>query len=190
MTNAGILDGQSDGRKTYRIKGLQRGSLQLQASIDPTIWRLPKSGTLTESRLDVVGSVTQLLVSPVGPLTPSVGATFSILARANYYGEYSNSEGGLATIQEFSPEILFDFEFAYNFTDKTLVAIGARNAFEGVEGGYSQGRYTLLELLDAQSSLTDAAMRELDALVTFHTALATIEGLTGRPVTLIKGKSK
>lgn len=67
---------------------------------------------------------------------------------------------------------------------------GARNAFEGVEGGYSQGRYTLLELLDAQSSLTDAAMRELDALVTFHTALATIEGLTGRPVTLIKGKSK
>ncbi len=82
VTNAGILDGQSDGRKTYRIKGLQRGSLQLQASIDPTIWRLPKSGTLTESRLDVVGSVTQLLVSPVGPLTPSVGATFSILARA------------------------------------------------------------------------------------------------------------
>ena len=55
---------------------------------------------------------------------------FSILARANYYGEYSNSEGGLATIQEFSPEILFDFEFAYNFTDKTLVAIGARNAFD------------------------------------------------------------
>ena len=67
---------------------------------------------------------------------------------------------------------------------------GARNAFEGVEEGYGQGRYTLLELLDAQSSLTDAALRELDALVTFHTALATIEGLTGRPVTLTKGKSK
>ncbi|MBN8918302.1 MAG: TolC family protein [Rhizobiales bacterium] len=67
---------------------------------------------------------------------------------------------------------------------------GARTAFEGVETGYSEGRYTLLELLDAQSTLTDAALRELDALVSFHTALATLEGLTGRPVNLNKGKAK
>ncbi|MFG1344341.1 TolC family protein [Xanthobacter autotrophicus DSM 431] len=67
---------------------------------------------------------------------------------------------------------------------------GARAAFEGVETGYSEGRYTLLELLDAQSTLTDATLRELDALVSFHTALATLEGLTGRPVTLTKGKAK
>lgn len=67
---------------------------------------------------------------------------------------------------------------------------GARNAFEGVETGYSEGRYTLLEVLDAQSALTDAALREIEALVSFHTALATIEGLIGRPVNLNKGKSK
>ena len=67
---------------------------------------------------------------------------------------------------------------------------GARSAHEGVETGYAQGRYTLLELLDAQSALTDASLRELDALVTYHTALATIEGLTGRPVAFAKGKSK
>ncbi len=66
----------------------------------------------------------------------------------------------------------------------------ARSAFEGIESGYSEGRYTLLELLDAQSSLTDTALRELDALVAYHTALATLEGLTGRPVTFAKGKSK
>ncbi|WP_393989259.1 TolC family protein [Xanthobacter sediminis] len=67
---------------------------------------------------------------------------------------------------------------------------GARSAFEGVERGYGEGRYTLLELLDAQSALTDASLRELDALVNFHTALATIEGLIGRPVNLSKGKTK
>ncbi|MEP9375957.1 TolC family protein [Aquabacter sp. CN5-332] len=66
----------------------------------------------------------------------------------------------------------------------------ARAAFEGIESGYSEGRYTLLELLDAQSVLTDTTLRELDALVSFHTALATLEGLTGRPVTFAKGKSK
>ncbi|WP_127089636.1 TolC family protein [Aquabacter cavernae] len=66
----------------------------------------------------------------------------------------------------------------------------ARAAFGGLEGGYSEGRYTLLELLDAQSSLTETQLRELDALVAYHTALATLEGLTGRPVTFSKGKAK
>ncbi len=66
----------------------------------------------------------------------------------------------------------------------------AKSAFGGIESGYSEGRYTLLELLDAQSALTDTALRELDALVSYHTALATLEGLTGRPVTFAKGKSK
>ncbi|MEW6122715.1 MAG: TolC family protein [Pseudomonadota bacterium] len=66
----------------------------------------------------------------------------------------------------------------------------ARTAFEGMEGGYSEGRYSLLELLDAQSSLAETQLRELDALVAYHTALATLEGLIGRPVTFGKGKSK
>ncbi|MEP9369975.1 TolC family protein [Xanthobacter sp. VNH20] len=66
----------------------------------------------------------------------------------------------------------------------------AKNAFQGIESGYSEGRYTLLELLDAQSSLTDTSLRELDALVSYHSALAVLEGLTGRPVAFAKGKSK
>lgn len=67
---------------------------------------------------------------------------------------------------------------------------GAKTAYLGLESGYGEGRYTLLELLDAQASLTEAALRELDALVSFHTSLATLEGLTGRPVQLSKGKGK
>jgi cobalt-zinc-cadmium efflux system outer membrane protein len=55
----------------------------------------------------------------------------------------------------------------------------ARRAVEVMESGYSQGRFTLLELLDVQSSAAQASLRELEALLLFHSSLATIEGLTG-----------
>ena len=59
-----------------------------------------------------------------------------------------------------------------------------RRAVESMESGYSQGRFTLLELLDVHSSAAQAALRELDALLSFHVSLATIEGLTGSPLRL------
>lgn len=57
-----------------------------------------------------------------------------------------------------------------------------RSAVEAMESGYSQGRFTLLELLDVQSSAAQAALREVEALLNYHTSLATIEGLTGTPL--------
>lgn len=54
-----------------------------------------------------------------------------------------------------------------------------KRAVQSMEEGYEQGRFTLLELLDIQSAATQTAVRELDALMNFHIALATIEGLTG-----------
>jgi cobalt-zinc-cadmium efflux system outer membrane protein len=54
-----------------------------------------------------------------------------------------------------------------------------KQATQSMEEGYEQGRFTLLELLDMQSTATQTAVRELDALMNFHVALATIEGLTG-----------
>ncbi len=57
-----------------------------------------------------------------------------------------------------------------------------RRAVESMESGYSQGRFTLLELLDVQSSAAQAALREAEALLNYHIALATIEGLTGMPL--------
>lgn len=60
----------------------------------------------------------------------------------------------------------------------------SRQALEVIETGYAQGRFTLLEVLDAQATVAQAALREVEALVTFHTALATIEGLSGSPITL------
>lgn len=55
----------------------------------------------------------------------------------------------------------------------------ARQAVETFESGYSQGRFTLLEVLDAQSTAAQVALREKEALVSFHTSVATIQGLTG-----------
>ncbi len=65
----------------------------------------------------------------------------------------------------------------------------ARKAFQAVEDGYGQGRFTLLELLDAYKALAEAELREVEVLVTFHTAVATIEGLTGSPFTLAGGRT-
>ena len=55
----------------------------------------------------------------------------------------------------------------------------AQRAMDAFESGYSQGRFTLLEVLDALSALYEAELRELEALASFHTSVATIEGLTG-----------
>jgi cobalt-zinc-cadmium efflux system outer membrane protein len=65
-----------------------------------------------------------------------------------------------------------------------------RRSVEATESGYSQGRFTLLELLDAQNTATQATLREIEALLSFHTSLATIEGLTGMPLGLAREKSK
>lgn len=58
----------------------------------------------------------------------------------------------------------------------------ARRVTEAIESGYGQGRFTLLEVLDSQSAAAAAALREQEALVTFHTSVATLEGLTGMPL--------
>ena len=66
----------------------------------------------------------------------------------------------------------------------------ARSAVEGMESGYAQGRFTLLELLDVQNTATETALRELEALITFHTSVATIEGLTGMPLRVTRGRAR
>lgn len=66
----------------------------------------------------------------------------------------------------------------------------ARRAVEEMEAGYGQGRFSLLELLDVQSSAAQAALRELEALLTYHTSLATIEGLTGMPLRMASERSR
>jgi cobalt-zinc-cadmium efflux system outer membrane protein len=66
----------------------------------------------------------------------------------------------------------------------------SRQAVETIESGYAQGRFTLLEVLDVQNTAREAALRELEALVSFHTSLATLEGLSGVPLRLARETSR
>ena len=73
---------------------------------------------------------------------------------------------------------------------RTSVIPNARKAAETIQGGYLQGRFTLLELLDVRGSLLQALLREQEALQNFHIAVATIEGLVGNPFSLSRESSR
>ena len=73
---------------------------------------------------------------------------------------------------------------------RSSIIPNARSASETIYGGYSQGRFTLLELLDVRGSLVQALLREQEALQNFHIAIATIEGLAGNPFTLTRESSR
>lgn len=60
----------------------------------------------------------------------------------------------------------------------------AREAYDSIRAGYAEGRYTLLELLEARAALSEASLKEIDALVSFHSTLASLEGLTGSALVL------
>lgn len=66
----------------------------------------------------------------------------------------------------------------------------ARQAGEAIRDGYAQGRFTLLEVLDAEATLAQARLREQEALQSFHVAVATIEGLVGNPFTLARERGR
>jgi cobalt-zinc-cadmium efflux system outer membrane protein len=66
----------------------------------------------------------------------------------------------------------------------------SRDAADAISEGYGQGRYSLLEVLDAQASVAQARLREQEAQQNFHVAVATIEGLVGNPFALARGSAR
>ncbi len=64
----------------------------------------------------------------------------------------------------------------------------ARQTLSTIEAGYGQGRFTVLEILDAYRTVAEAELMEHEALASFHTAVATIEGLTASPVNLARAR--
>jgi cobalt-zinc-cadmium efflux system outer membrane protein len=66
----------------------------------------------------------------------------------------------------------------------------AREAARAIFEGYGQGRFSLLEVLDAHASVTQARLREQEALQNFHVAIATIEGLVGHPFSLARRSTR
>lgn len=66
----------------------------------------------------------------------------------------------------------------------------SRQAAGAIAEGYGQGRFTLLEVLDAQASVAQARLREQEAQQNFHVAVATIEGLVGNPFSLARESAR
>ncbi len=56
----------------------------------------------------------------------------------------------------------------------------AESVFEASKEGYSQGKLDYLNLLDAQRTLFEAKVQFIDALVSYHRAIADVERLIGR----------
>jgi outer membrane protein, heavy metal efflux system len=61
---------------------------------------------------------------------------------------------------------------------RSTVLPGAREAMTGVNEGFQLGRYSYLEVLDAQRTLNSAQSQFLGALANYHKALAAIEAIT------------
>ena len=66
----------------------------------------------------------------------------------------------------------------------------SRQASDAILEGYGQGRFSLLEVLDAQAYVAQARLREQEAQQNFHIAVATIEGLVGNPFALARESAR
>lgn len=66
----------------------------------------------------------------------------------------------------------------------------SRQASDAIFEGYGQGRFSLLEVLDAQATVAQARLREQEAQQNFHIAVATIEGLVGNPFALARESAR
>ncbi len=73
---------------------------------------------------------------------------------------------------------------------RRIVLPAARRTLATIEAGYDQGRFTVLEILDAYQKVADAELMEHDALASLHTALATIEGLIGGPAVQAQARAR
>lgn len=63
-------------------------------------------------------------------------------------------------------------------TIKTDLLPGAQEAFDGVQEGYSKGRFGYLDLIEARRNLTEARVQLLTANAAYHESAAEIAGLT------------
>lgn len=65
---------------------------------------------------------------------------------------------------------------------RAAVLPGAQQTFEAISEGYRLGRFSLLEVLDAQRTLTSAGIQHLRALSDYHDAVVRVERLIGAPL--------
>ena len=65
---------------------------------------------------------------------------------------------------------------------RAAVLPGAQQTLDAISEGYRLGRFSLLEVLDAQRTLTSAGSQHLRALSDYHDAVVQVERLIGAPL--------
>ncbi len=65
---------------------------------------------------------------------------------------------------------------------RAAVLPGAQQTLDAISEGYRLGRFSLLDVLDAQRTLTSAGSQHLRALSNYHEAVAQVERLIGAPL--------
>jgi cobalt-zinc-cadmium efflux system outer membrane protein len=68
----------------------------------------------------------------------------------------------------------------------TDVVPAAEQAFEAIQQSFKQGKAGYLDVLDAQRTLTDTREQHVDALASYHDALAQVEGLIAQPLPTVR----
>jgi len=77
--------------------------------------------------------------------------------------------------------------FAEATTLQEEIVPGARQVFEATSEGYRQGKFSLLDVLDAQRTLFEAQGQYIEALATYHKAVAEVERLIGGELATVTG---
>ena len=58
----------------------------------------------------------------------------------------------------------------------------AESAYKSIFEGYREGKFTLLDVLDAQRTVFNAELQYIEALLSYHSSRANVERLTGTPL--------
>ncbi len=66
----------------------------------------------------------------------------------------------------------------------------AGKSFNAAQEGYKHGKFSYLDLLDAQRTLFELRLRYIDALLACHTSWARISGITGSQATIVNDLGK
>ena len=124
------------------------------------------------------------LVGGIGVPLPVFG-----LNRGNVSAAQAQLEKGRIQKQVAEVQVVSSIRQAYERLSAAYAAAGAlqrsvlpaaQTAYDGIGTGYRQGKFSLLEVLDARRALFDARVRLVDAQAAYHAALADAERLIGQ----------
>ena len=73
---------------------------------------------------------------------------------------------------------------------RTEVVPGAKSAYEAATIGFENGKFSFLEVLDAQRTFFSAKSQYLNALAAVHRAVTDLEGILGESEAAVSPNSK